>query len=473
MAAVLRESSLIDAAAPAVTQARMRTEFIKAAGARLLAVSSGLVGSLVSLKLYGHFLSPQAYGLIVVALQVVNYLPILDGGFRTATNRRLLACEPSERQSLVFFAQNVYSWLFIFATVCGVVLMVGYAAFRSDQSVWSPELSLTIGLAGAISMFAGAQAGLLLGLGHQALLGIATSVGALCGVGTLAIGFSVGLDLWAFPLSMGCSAGVIYGLAFFFLRGRGVEIPPLAFSLGRDFWEQFHRVRGEAWGAFRSQVSILLLYSADLIVVSFFCAPAEVAVYGVASRILTIARGLLQVLNESAWPFVAAKTVGLDGFQDRLVRVNAWLYGLASGGAVVTLPMFISWYLGPDWRPSPSLTWLLVGRFFIVGLANPPGYYLFGKGKFLTIARLTERELVLSIIMGLALGPYLGPNGVALAFLIGTAAGTLFPYWSAFARERELRVSSLLTSVWLRGSLAFCTMLAAEWIIQWWVYPVG
>ncbi|MGC1479950.1 MAG: oligosaccharide flippase family protein [Chthoniobacterales bacterium] len=440
----------------------MRGEFVKAAAARLLAVVSGLVGGLVSLKLYGHFLTPSAYGIIAVALQVINYLPMLDGGFRTATNRRLLACEPDERQSLVLFAQTVYSWLLLLGLVCGTAAMLGYAVIRGDQSAWSPQLSLLLGLVGAVSMYAGAQAGLLLGLGSQALLGIVNGIATLTGVAALAGSFSLGLGLWAFPASIACSATMTYSLALLFLQGRGIEIPPLRFKTDTQFWRRFRVIRGEAWGAFRAQVSILFLYSADLIVVSFFCDPAEVAIYGIASRFLTIGRGLLQVLNESAWPFVAAKTVGSDRFHDGLIRVNAWLYGLAGACAAIALPIFISWYVGKAWRPSSSLTWLLVIRFLVVGLANPPGYYLFGRGKFSRIAVLTERELFLSVAFGLVLGPLWAANGVALAFLIGTTAGTLFPYWNAFAQEREQGVAGLLIAVWWRAATTFSLVIGSE-----------
>jgi Membrane protein involved in the export of O-antigen and teichoic acid len=435
----------------------MRGEFLKASGARLFAVAAIFASGLANLKLYGHFFTPDVYGIMVVALQLIGYLPMLDGGFRMATNRRLLAADPGQRQSLILFSQEIYSWLLAAGLFVGAILMAGYSLLRRSDigGTDTSLLFLTLGACGAFSMFANAQANLLLGLGAQATMSVINGISALLGVGALAAALITGWDLWAFPFSVLISGIATYGLALIFLRLRGVSLPLLRFSLDTPFRRIFEDIRRDAWPAFRSQLAILLVFSSDLIIASFFCASAELAIYAIVSRVLGIGRGFLQVFNESAWPFVAAQGKGIDRLQDIIIRANSWIYGLSAGGLVVLLPEFVSWYMGPQWEPSATICWLFVLRFLVIGAAGPASYFLFGKGDFHSVARCTEQELLLSIILSLILGPVFGIAGIATAYLVGTSGGTLLPFWIAYARVQSLPLGRLLLGVWLRATAGF------------------
>src|SRR3989442_77748 len=68
----------------------MMSSYLTALVARVLAMASNMVCGIIALKLYGH-LSPAAYGVVGVALTIMGYLPLLDGGFRTTVNRAVLA----------------------------------------------------------------------------------------------------------------------------------------------------------------------------------------------------------------------------------------------------------------------------------------------------------------------------------------------------------------------------------------------
>jgi O-antigen/teichoic acid export membrane protein len=432
----------------------MRGDFFKASGARLFTVAASLASGLTNLKLYGHFFTPDVYGTIVVALQLISYLPMLDGGFRMATNRRLLASDSENRSGLILFSQEVYSWLLVLGLTTGTALMLLYAALP-NSGAGSPLLFLSLGFSGALSVFAGAQAGLLLGLCAQTAMCVINGFSLLIGVGALALGFLLGLGLWAFPISSLTSAVFTYGSALAFLRARHVEVPLLHFSFSSSFRSLFRDILPEAWPAFRSQLAIVLIFSSDLVIASFFCKPAEVAIYGIVSRILAIARSFLQIFNETAWPFVAARAEGFERFQDGMVRANAWLYGLAAGGFVALLPWFVSWYMGPQWVPQVALCWLFAARFLVVGLAGPAAYFLFGKGDFRNVAKCTERELILSAALSLALSPHFGLIGIAISYLVGTAGGTLFPFWRIYTRLRGQSFAVIVASAWVRALTGF------------------
>ena len=76
----------------------MNRAFVQAFGARVFAILSTVICGFASLNLYSSFLSPAAYGVVVVALTIASYLPLVDGGFRTTLNRSLLAEADSDRQ---------------------------------------------------------------------------------------------------------------------------------------------------------------------------------------------------------------------------------------------------------------------------------------------------------------------------------------------------------------------------------------
>src|SRR5436305_12713420 len=85
------------------------SSYLKPFSARVVAMASNMVCGLIALRLYGH-LAPEAYGVVVVALTAMGYLPLLDGGFRTTLNRAVLA-EPDadERGRLLRFGQALNS----------------------------------------------------------------------------------------------------------------------------------------------------------------------------------------------------------------------------------------------------------------------------------------------------------------------------------------------------------------------------
>jgi O-antigen/teichoic acid export membrane protein len=436
----------------------MRSEFFQAAGARLFSVVASLASGLLSLKLYGHYFTPDDYGLIVVALQLISYLPMLDGGFRTTTNRLLLATsEERTRQALVEFSQTIYSWLLMVVLVVGGLGLGAYGLLAGHSGQFGSLFFTTLGITGALSVFANAQAGLLIGLGAQASMAVIAGASALASVGALAVGLSLGCGPWAFTASLTATALTTYCLTRLRLSRFSIFVPWIRFGISADFWLRFHELRNDAWHAFRSQVSIVMLFSSDLVLVAIFCSPADTAIYGVLSRLHSIARGFLQSFNEASWPIVARRAAGIEKFQNWLLRTNGWIYGFAGGGLLVASPWFIGWYIGDAWKPSPLLNGLFVARFLIMGASTPASYFLLGAGEFRSIARCCEREVATALGLGAALGFFLGSSGVALGYLLATNAGTFLPLWIIYARRQGDSLVPLLLQSWLRICAGFAT----------------
>ncbi len=431
----------------------MSPDFYKAAGSRLFATVSSLIAGIISLKLYSRHLKPEVYGMVLVALQLINYLPLLDGGFRSTVNRRLLA-QPDhvEKQRLIRFCQVFYSLLAVIVLLSGAILMSGYAftpaARASGESV---VFFLTLGFAGALTVIASSQIALLVGLQAQGSLFLLTGLNTWINLVAMWAGLHAGAGIWAFPLSLAAGLCVVYPTALWLIQQRIPDVRFFSFRIDTEFRSKFRLLRGDAWSFFRTEVATILLYTIDVIAVGLICGSKDAAVYGVLVRLFSIIRGFLQTSGEAAWPIIAHKGLDNSGFSTPLLRINAWVYGSVMGAVCPTLIPFCRWFLGDDWVSSPEVLYLVVARYLVTGLATPASYFLFGLGEIQSITRCIQRELIASCIMAFCFGIAFGLVGIVAGFLVATAFGTLYPLPAAFVRASGHSTRSLLLQMWWRA----------------------
>lgn len=401
----------------------------------------------------------ESYGVVVVALQIMSYLPLLDGGFRTAVNRRILADESKEeRGDLLYFCQVLYSWLALIIFLVGVVAMGVYLLTPNARNSGQPMIFfLVLGVSGALTVITAAQGGVLVGLGMQANLFFINALNAWISTTALWLSLREGAGVWAFPISTLMGICGTYPIILWMVRRRERSIRFWIFNVDERFWKCFRRLKWDAWACFRSQGSIMLLFSLDLVLVGFLCSAQDAAIYGVLSRLFGIVRSFLQTFGEVAWPIMAQRKETGGEFSSFLLRLNGWLYGSVMGAIAVTLIPFIQWFMGNSWRPPEWLVYLLVVRFLISGLSSPAAYFLIGLGDFRSIARCVERELLAALILGVLLGRLWGIGGVASAFCIATIFGTLAPIMFIYAGREKISPIRLMSQVWWRALVGFGT----------------
>ncbi len=433
--------------------------FFKTVAWKVSATLSGALAGMLMLRLLQAYLLPARYGVVVVALQAMLYLPLLDFGFRTTLNRRLLVePDPVHRRRLLHFGQALYLRLGGLVLLAAGLLMVLYAQTATARQAGEPLLFfVALGAAGAFSVLAFAQVNLLVGLGDQQRVFLLNTVGSWANLLGLWAGLRLGWDLWAFPLASTVMALVQLVPAWVWCQAREPELHWRGRLSAEEFRATFAELKAEALACLRSQFAILLLFTIDVVLVGLLARNAAVAaVYATAARVFGIARGALQAGSEALWPLVAKEgaTGANSGQGDWLLRVNAWFYGGAMGAMAVTLTPFIHWFMNPEWAPDPWLVGLLAGRFLITGLSSPTAYFLLGLGDFRSLARYCERELVAACVLSVPLGWRFGAHGVAVAFLLATGLGTLTPIFWQWARHRGLPAARLFGFTWAYGLLA-------------------
>ncbi len=444
----------------------MRLKYFHVLWLRIFSISSALLTGFLSLKLYSHYLTPDQYGMVLVALVIIGYLPMLDGGFRTVVNRALLA-EPQQRTELIRFSQRFYSWFSLFVLAAALLGMGAYWELLRGKGVGEAVgFFLVLGLAGSVGVIGMAQADLLVGLGSQGHLFLLLAINSWLMVGGLWAALALGLGVWAFPIATLCGSLGIYPIAIWMIRALEPKVRFIEFRLGNDFWTRLKRFRSDAWACFRGQISVFFLYTIDVVLVGVLCSPEVAAVYGILAKMFAMIRNFLQAAGEAAWPFVAEGGLDNQRFGNPLLRINAWCYGAVLGSVSVTLLPFLQWFLGKSWTASAAVFYFLMARTLAAGLAAPASYLLFGLGEVKTITKYLQRELIAGTVLAFILGKKFGAAGVALGFAAGSLLGTAWPLMAAYARSAQLRADQLMAHLWARFAAGFClSFLAAEIVL--------
>jgi O-antigen/teichoic acid export membrane protein len=423
---------------------------------RIISIAVMLLSGAIIIRLYGKYLTPAELGSIAIPVQLLTYLPLVDLGFRVVVNRHLLiAADPSERLRLIRFGQQINLLLFVIAPLAAIFLFTSAGALHS--ALWGGSqapLYAVMGLAAGFSIALTSQNGLLVGLGSQTLSFVVTTLGTILNVASLWACFGLGWGLWALPASLIIPAIFAFPIIFVCLASR-LAIHDLVPLTTVGFKSQFDQYRKEAFSSLSSQISLILLFTSDVLLVSLLFAPKEAGIYLILSRIFSYARSFLQVPSEVSWPYFARHSQRAPEWALQLSHLNAWLQGVAYALMATALPGMIHWYLGPSWEASPALLLCLSVRFLLIGNTTPAAYYLLSKGAFPAMNRNYLREMLVGTLCGAILGYNYGIVAFAIGFMISPLAGSALPMLSTLSLDLGQTLGSVAGRIWLRAVLAF------------------
>ncbi len=417
----------------------MNASFARVLSGRVFAAAASATSAVVVLRLVGRHLPRDEYGALMVALTVLGYMPMLDGGFRMFLNRELLrTSDTARRRWLAGFGQGLTTRLFSWALLAGPVLMLacwlGPAGRKAGLGL---GFFMSLGLGGALTLSAGMQVQALVGVGKQGPMSVIQGVGSLVHLGVVAAGLWLGWGEWAFPAAVLAVAFIPWLAANALLRAGFPGMPWVDLEWGperRAYWREHWP---EAWPVCRMQVLIVVLLAMDGLMANWLLPEGgELTVFVLVLRVLGIARGVLTSFGEALWPQVAqGKAHGPDA--TRIVSAaNAWLYGIGGGLMLGAAPAVLAWHVAPEWVAPPVWIGLLAARFVVVGVSSPVAYHLMGSGQFKTLARRVGLEVGAAALMG-GLGGWLaGGTGLAAGMLASTAVGTSLPLFLDHGRHQ-------------------------------------
>ncbi|HTI68645.1 MAG TPA: hypothetical protein VMF06_01665 [Candidatus Limnocylindria bacterium] len=456
----------------------MKAAFVRTVLWRVVATLASTVSAFIVIKLYDKYFDQVGlFAVINTAQQVLGQMPVLDGGFRLATNRALLAQQDStERMGLLRFAQTL-TWLSGLAgAVAGLAAMALYSFSHNAvaSGVGMPFL-LSLGVIGGGALTCIAQVQMLTGLGLQRRVFSLNALNSVVFLVTVWLGLRAHMGAWTFPLALAVSQ-ILNGVAALAMAKAAVpELRPFEVRIDAEFKRFFRQYAQDAWAAFRMQIVIIILYTSDLLVLSAVSEGRAADVYALLARLFTVMRQALQSADESLWPAIAARSEKATEVSGMLLRLNGWLYGAVMGAAAVTLPSFIASYTPEKGVPEAGLAALFAARYLITGLATQPSYFLYGKGRFDLILRYQWREFALAMLLAIPLGMKFGPRGIATGFLVATVAGTFWSFPKSYADGVGRPVGEIFGGMWLRAILASVVSVGAALAVLRWghAWPIA
>ncbi len=253
-------------------------------------------------------------------------------------------------------------------------------------------------------------------IGKPALKPAAILVLAVGGLGAADVALA-----WALPEALGCIAAVAILLSLL-SKAEGTADPKNRRSLlevGAEFW-RFSIARGLA-AAF--QITVIWV---DLLLLGFFKTPAEVGVYGAASRIVTVGTFALQAVRLAIAPQISALLARGDreGAQSVYQTATLWLMAV-SWPMFLALAVFAPFLLkvfgeGFD-QGRTALLILSLAMLVNLGTGNVTVVLLMG-GKSSWNLFNTAVSLTLNIVLNLILIPRFGMEGAAAAWAVSIVA---------------------------------------------------
>jgi O-antigen/teichoic acid export membrane protein len=434
----------------------------------LCAVATAFIG----LRLYNLYLTKEVYGTVLVAAQFLTYLPLVGGGFGMVLGQQMLAAQDRPTiAKLARFSQVLQSHILVVAFLAGLALMAIYSQMPAARTTGLPlPLFFAIGVAGVATFYSGGQIGMMVGLGRQVHTIILTGIWSVLGLLILWGGFLLDCGVWAMPISTGLSALLLLPVAWVLQRRIVEGLPILSWHREADFWPKLRNIWVPSLAWLQSQVSIMFLFTLDIILMGMLFGPGAAAVYGIVSRVTGMSKQVIQALCDTAWPRLAQEP-DLQRKADlmrKVDRLNAWIAGSWYGAMAATLQPFLGWLMKTDWVAGPLLISLVLARNLIVSLSAPHAYGLLSAGRFKELARATQREVVLVVLGIFLFGHFFGMIGVALATLAATGGGSLWYMTYLYFRQASSKPwFSEWCAVYARGlssaALAFATASLVWW----------
>lgn len=385
------------------------------AGTDAAAVGLGYLASfaypLVSLPFLARVVGATDLGHLMFALAILQIVIFtVDFGFGSGALRRIAVAEDREERSRIVSA-TLGAKLLLWA-VCAVVLMTIVLLVPSLREMWGMYLAglVLIGIGALYPSF------LLQGVGRAKQFALFTAVTRLMALAGLLLTVRGPEDLvlamiWQ-QVPFALSAVLCW--AMLLLRWRDVRVAGTTLA-------EIRTALADSSALFISNVSVLMMGSANSVVLGVVSAPVQVAYFGAGERFSNAARGVLRGVVDAMLPRMTH-----TGDESRsLQRAISWgLYGsyaLAGIGLIVCAPWFVPWYLGAEMAGAAPVMQLMGAALLLVGVTSVLQLHVTAQHRFGTIARLAAIGGIFHLILLIPASWLWGAMGAAVALVISEA----------------------------------------------------
>jgi O-antigen/teichoic acid export membrane protein len=398
---------------------------IGSASRTLLSLSQMAVGFFM-LPFLVRNLGDHWYGVWTVIGSTFAYLTMMDLGLSQAIilylSRYIATKEHDKANAVVNTAIVVYSGI----SVCVLVLAAVLAFFidkilgnHADVGLASTVIMI-LGVSLAIELPFNSFSGIIGAYVRYELLSLTRLIVLLVNT-TLTVYFisrGYGILALAFIQLVSC---ILFNILFYTISKHCFR----ELKVGRRYFDR--SVIGQlthisAW-SFVSNVSYLLKFKLNAIVVSALMSPAAVTHFAVGSRLADYFRDFLFQATNLTTPVLTRYHVleKEDELRNKLLfltKINTALAFMGGGVILIVGHAFIATWMGTNYLDAyPILVVLVVAMMFEITI-DPSRCALAAMGKNRLIALLEVTEAALNVALSIVLGMLYGPIGVALGTAI-------------------------------------------------------
>lgn len=456
-----------------------RRTFAKNALANVIGGVSGAFFGLVLPYFFVRSLSPGAFALWILVLQLGGYVGYLSFGLQIAIGRYVAhALERGDQP----FAERILAAGIQILTVLGLVGLVAILAlawafpwiFRQvpAELVATARASLLwVGAALAAGLPVLGFLGVFIGLQRNDIPAATTTVSKLIMGVALVVTAALTHDLAAVCAAyFFCNIATNVAQTAIFARVcRGWRLR--LFDVDRN---ARHELIGYCISLTVWSLGTLVVNGMQTTIVGIFDFSA-VGAYGAALNLVTFAAGVAYtVLSPLVQVFAKQHAAGRYDAMTALLQRASFVTSVAliAGGAWMVLlasPLFIAWIKQPLAAIAIPVFTILVIANVVRAVAMPYMNYLIGSGRQTQVIITPLIECAVNLAVGLALAPRIGVMGVAIGTLAGGVVGITanFAYNMRRTLPEHASVSALLQCS-VAKPVAWSSPLVAVTVLQCW-----
>ncbi|HEY8175054.1 MAG TPA: oligosaccharide flippase family protein [Gemmatimonadaceae bacterium] len=425
-----------------------------------------------------HHLGPVAFGLWVLITTVTGYYGLLDFGIRNAVLRYAARFRLGEQSEV---AEIISTAFFTYAMIGGLILLLAiFGAWRLESLLRVPAawvqpgkmLLMVVGIGTALSFPLSVFGAVLEGLQLFTWIAAVQSAGALIRAGLIVAALQRGYGLLAVGV-ITVAINLITSLAF--LCVATVACPHM-----RLHWRYVRRRTLHMLGTFGVitfwiGIAQKLRFEADTLVIGAFLSVEAIAVFAIASKLVSYATDLVQNVAQVFTPVFSY----LDATGDRremrraLVLGNRYSSFIAFSMAAVLLVMgrtIIHAWVGAEYASSYAI---------LVTLTIPTALYLaqaastkvlYGMARHHALAWVLLAEGLANVTLSILLLRRYGILGVALGTAIPLLVTSVVFLPVHVCRLVDLRLSEYLRDAHLYPVMLSATLGACLWLVGRWVH---
>lgn len=422
-----------------------------------------------------HGFGDERYGVWSLIESILAYLTLFDLGVAASVVRYVAKFKTTgERESL----NRVFSTsLAIFTAAgglvfvsCGLIYLFAWHRLRIPTELSGEALgalvlmAINLGFGLPLGVFPAVLSGLQQ---YPVMTGIRTGllvVRALAILAAVRAGWGlVGLA------AITTVSSLIEGLAMVALARR--FLPDLRFSPAFVDLATFRIIRGYSLDAFVVMISSRISYQTDAIVIGAFLSPQHISFFVLASRLVTLSLGMIDIMISVLTPAVSGlESLGQHESIRKILltgtRYLVWLILPVQIGFLILGRAFFTLWLGPKYaRVTYPILVILAMPLVLTASQRVTNRVFYGIGRLRWLSRAAGLEALANLLMSLALVGPMGIAGVAWGTAVPNVAFTLALAWYgcrtfdvSFARYFRwtflvpLAIAPVPVAVWLLGA---------------------